>query len=146
MKALAHNRRASFDYDLDQRLIAGLVLAGHEVKSIKSGHASIKGSFIAIKNQEAFLMGSHITPYANAASKDSIDPTRVRKLLLHSRQLSDLQSAKDQGLSIVPTALLLDKRLIKLEIAIGRGKKNYDKREAIKRRDTEREVARSLAR
>lgn len=146
MKQLAANRRAPFDYTLGDHLIAGLVLAGHEVKSAKAGSASLKGSFITIKNGEAYLMAAHITPYAHAHGKSDIDPTRQRKLLLHRRQLDQLQSAKDQGSSIVPIALLLHGRHIKLELATGQGKKRYDKRETIKRRDTDRDINRDLAR
>jgi SsrA-binding protein len=145
MKQLATNRRAGFDYDLGDRLTAGMVLVGHEVKSIKAGQASLKGSFITLKGGEAFLMGSHVTPYAHAEGKADIDPTRQRKLLLHRRQLDDLQAAKDNGSSLVPVALWLDKNRVKLELAIGTGKKRYDKRETIKRRDTDRDIGRDLA-
>jgi SsrA-binding protein len=145
MKVLSKNRRAGFDYDLSEHLIAGLALTGNEVKSMKAGYASLKGSFITLRGQEAYLMGAHVTPYAHAAHKADIDPTRQRKLLLHRRQLSELQQAKDSGHSIVPTALLLDRNFVKLEIAIGRGKKRYDKRETIKQRDTNREIAREVS-
>lgn len=144
MKLLAKNRRATFDYDIREHLIAGISLLGAEVKSIKAGHASLKGSFVALRQGEAFLMGAHITPYSHAMGKLQIDPTRNRKLLLHRRQLDSLVGQKQAGLSVVPTALLQDGRLIKLEIGIGRGKKRYDKRQDIKRRDTARELARDL--
>jgi len=144
MKLLAKNRRATFDYEIGERLVAGVVLLGSEVKSVKAGFASLKGSFIALRDGEAFLFNAHITPYAHAANKTDIDPTRNRKLLLHRRQLDKLVQQKQSGLSVVPTALLLDKNLVKVEIGIGRGKKRYDKRETIKRRDTARELARSI--
>jgi SsrA-binding protein len=146
MKLLAKNRRASFDYDLTERLVAGLVLNGSETKSLKAGSASLKGSFVIIRSGEAFLVNAHVTPYAHAGNKAELDPTRQRKLLLHRRQLDHLVSQKQSGLSIVPTALLQDRRLVKLEIGVGRGRKRYDKREQIKRRDTARDVARSLKR
>lgn len=146
MKVLAKNRRATFDYEITELLVAGLVLSGDEVKSLKAGHGSLKGSFIALKESEAYLAAAHITPYAKASSKASIDPTRHRKLLLHRRQIDQLIGQKQSGLSVVPTALLLAGNLIKIEIGIGRGKKHYDKRETIKRRDTDREVARQLKR
>lgn len=145
MKVLATNRRASFDYALGDRIVAGIMLTGHEVKSAKAGQISLKGSFINLKQTEAFLMGAHITPYTRANDPASIDPTRQRKLLLHRRQLNQLQDAKDHGASIVPTALGLEGRYVKLEIAIAQGKKRYDKREAIKSRDTDRDIARDLA-
>jgi len=144
MKLLAKNKRATFDYELTQRLVAGLSLAGHEVKSIKAGHASLKGSFISLRQNEAYLTNAHITPYQHAAQKDTLDPLRNRKLLLHRRQLDQLVAHKQSGQSIVPTALLLDHNLIKLEIGIGRGKKRYDKREAIKQRDISRDLARQF--
>ena len=143
MKLLAKNKRATFDYELTERLIAGVSLLGAEVKSIKMGHASLKGSFISLRAGEAYLTGAHITPYAHSADKE-IAPTRNRKLLLHRRQLNTLVGQKQSGLSVVPTAFLQDGRLVKLEIGIGRGKKRYDKREAIKRRDTDRELARDV--
>ncbi len=136
MKLLAKNRRAT--------IVAGISLTGAEVKSIKAGFASLKGSFIALRSGEAYLTNAHVTPYAHAASKADTDPTRNRKLLLHRKQLDQLIGQKQSGLSVVPTALLLDHNLVKLELGIGRGKKRYDKRETIKRRDTARELARSL--
>jgi SsrA-binding protein len=146
MKLLAKNRRAHFDYEITEHIIAGLSLTGNEVKSIKAGFASLKGAFISLHEGEAYLTNAHVTPYAHAAHKADINPTRNRKLLLHRRQLDELIAHKQTGLSVVPTALLLGGSLIKLEIGIGRGKKRYDKREAIKRRDTDREVARTLKR
>ncbi len=146
MSVLAKNRRATFDYEITEHLVAGLVLSGAEVKSLKAGHGSLKGSFISLRDNEAFLTNAHITPYARASNKGDIDPTRNRKLLLHRRQIDQLIGSKQSGLSVVPTALLLAGKLIKIEIGIGRGKKRYDKREAIKQRDTNRELARQLKR
>ena len=146
MKVLAKNRRASFDYELTEHLVAGLVLSGDEVKSLKSGFGSLKGSFVSLRDNEAYLTAAHITPYSKASDKAGIDPTRNRKLLLHRRQIDTLIARKQAGLSVVPTALLLAGSLIKIEIGIGRGKKRYDKRETMKRRDTERDIARQLKR
>jgi SsrA-binding protein len=146
MKVLAKNRRASFDYELTEHLVAGLVLTGDEVKSLKSGFGSLKGSFISLRDNEAYLTAAHITPYSKASDKAGIDPTRNRKLLLHRRQIDTLIAHKQAGLSVVPTALLLAGSLIKIEIGVGRGKKRYDKRETMKRRDTERDIARQLKR
>ena len=144
MKLLARNKRANYDYQLDQHLVAGLVLSGGEVKSVKGAHVSLKGAFVALHNNEAWLVGAHISPYAQAAEAD-YNPTRNRKLLLHRRQLEQLIADKQSGKSVVATALLLERNLVKLEIGIGRGKKNYDKRASIKARDTAREVARNVA-
>jgi SsrA-binding protein len=146
MLLLAKNRRATFDYAITERIVAGLALTGDEVKSIKAGSASLKGSFIALIKDEAFLTGAHVTPYAKASRKDLLDPTRHRKLLLHRRQLTALVAHKQSGLSVVPTALVLERGLVKLEIGIGRGKKRYDKRETIKKREVSRELARQIKR
>jgi SsrA-binding protein len=146
MKLLAKNRRATYDYDLTERLVAGVVLSGGEVKSAKSGFASLKGSFVALRGDEAFLQNAHITPYRHAVDKDQQDPLRNRKLLLHRRQIDQLVAAKQSGLSVVPTALLLDRNLVKLELGVGRGRKRYDKREVIKARETGREIARRFVR
>lgn len=146
MKLLAKNRRATFDYDITERVVAGMSLVGSEVKSIKSGFASLKGSFVTLRDGEAYLNNAHVTPYAHASHKDSLDPTRTRKLLLHRKQLDELVKHKQSGLSVVPTALLQEGRLVKIEIGIGRGKKRYDKRETIKQRDISRELSRQLKR
>jgi SsrA-binding protein len=144
MKLLAKNRRATFDYEITDRLVAGLVLSGDEVKSIKAGHASLKGSFVILRDNEAYLSNAHITPYQHAANPDKLDPIRNRKLLLHRRQLDELIEHKQSGESVVATALLLERNFVKLEIGIGRGKKRYDKRQSIKERDTSRDVARGI--
>jgi SsrA-binding protein len=143
MKVLAKNRRATFDYAITERLTAGLVLSGPEVKSTKAGAASLKGSFIVIRDGEAYLTNAHINPY-NHARSEGYEPTRDRKLLLHRKQLDGLIGTKQSGLSIIPTALLQAGPLVKLEVGIGRGKKRYDKRETIKRRDTIRDIARTV--
>ncbi len=146
MKLLAKNKRATYDYELTERLVAGLVLNGDEVKSAKAGHASLKGSFVFLRDSEAYLTNAHITAYANAYNKTGIDPLRNRKLLLHRKQLAHLTAQKQAGFSVVPTALMLERGLLKLEIGIGRGKKQYDKRETIKRRDNDRDLARNVRR
>lgn len=144
MKVIAKNKRATYDYEITERIVAGLSLSGDEVKSIKAGHASLKGSFVSLHNGEAYLTNAQVTPYVHASQRAGIDPTRNRKLLLHRKQLDQLIVQKQSGLSVVPTALLLERRLVKLEIGIGRGKKRYDKREVIKQRDTSRDLARQL--
>jgi SsrA-binding protein len=146
MKVLAKNKRATYDYQLDERLVAGLVLSGDEVKSIKASHISLKGAFIALQNGEAWLVGAHVSPYERSSRTIEASPTRNRKLLLHRRQLEQLVSAKQSGSSVVPTVVGLERNLVKLELGIGHGKKRYDKRAAIKTRDTSRDVARQLSR
>lgn len=143
MKLLAKNRRATFDYAIDDRLMAGLVLSGPEVKSAKLGNVSLKGSFIAIKDGEAWLNNAHFTPYA-AAIAQKPDPIRNRKLLIHRKQLEAIIGSAQSGMRAVPLALLEERGLVKLEVGLGRGKKRYDKRETIKRREQEREAGRQV--
>ncbi len=145
MKIVAKNKRARFDYEIKDTLVAGIVLAGHEVKSVKSGHISLKGSFVSMKAGEAYLTNAHITLYKSAANISSYDPVRSRKLLLHRRQINEILGAvKAQGLSVVPLAIGMERGLIKVELGIGRGKKKFDKREATKRRDILRDVSREI--
>jgi SsrA-binding protein len=144
MKVLDKNRRAAYDYELADRLTAGVVLSGAEVKSIKAGHVSLKGSFITLRDGEAWLNNVHVTPYQEGGQRNAPDPTRPRKLLLHRKQIDELFSHKQGGLSLVPTALLLDKRLVKVELAIAKGKKRFDKRQTIKQRETDRETQRAV--
>lgn len=142
MKIIALNRRAKHDYQLGQRLVAGLVLAGHEVKSIKAGQVSLKGSFIHFVNQEAWLSNAHVRLYSSATNIPAYDPTRPRKLLMKRKELDQLAGSKGaEGMTIVPTAIGLDRGLIKLELAVGRGKKHYDKREAQKKLAMERDAS-----
>lgn len=139
------NKRARFDYELKDSFSAGIVLNGAETRSLRSQHGSLQGAFVQIKDNEAWLMNSLVTPLkTNAAHLPSEIQQRNRKLLLKKRELDQLVEAKQQGFTIVPLRFLTKGRFIKLEIAIGRGKKKYDKREVIKRRDTERDVKRSL--
>ncbi len=145
MKLLAKNKRASYDYEITDKLVAGLVLSGSEVKSAKAGHASLKGSFVHIKDGEAYLTNAHITPYNRAGNQSSLDPTRTRKLLLHRKQLNELIGRHNDGYQIVPMALLEDHALVKLEIGVGRGKKQYDKRAVIKKRESDIEARRALS-
>jgi SsrA-binding protein len=143
MKLLAKNKRATFDYEIAERVMAGISLLGVETKSAKAGQASLKGSFVTARNGELYLMGSHISPYTLASVKD-YDPTRSRKLLLHRREIEKLIQKKQEGFSIIPTAFLLDRNFVKIELGVGRGKKRYDKREAIKKRENDRVMARVL--
>lgn len=139
------NKRARFDYELKDTFVAGVSLIGAETRSIREHHASLQGAFVQLKDGEAWLMNAQIMPLkTNAAQLPSEVQIRSRKLLLKKRELDQLQEAKNQGNTIVPIRLLTKGRFIKLEIAVGRGKKKYDKRQAIKQRDTDRDVARSL--
>jgi SsrA-binding protein len=139
------NKRAFFDYTISQPLIAGISLTGPEVRSIRCAHVSLVGSFVTIKDGEAYLLNAQVMPLkTNAAHLPSEMQIRTRKLLLKKRQLDDLAQAKQQGYTIVPLKILTKGRFIKVEIALAKGKKQYDKREVIKKRDTERDAARAL--
>lgn len=133
------NRRAYTDYSLLERLEAGIHLLGAEVKAVKLGHADITGGHVRITSSEAYLIGSKIYPY-QYARPESYDEGRTRKLLLHKRELMVLKSKTDgQNLTIVPVSLYTRSGFIKLEIAVAKGKKQYEKRDAIKKRDIQRD-------
>ena len=145
MRIIAKNKRARFDYVIKEVYSAGIVLSGHEVKSVKAGHISLKGSFVSVKNSEAYLTNAHITLYSNAANIKGYDPVRSRKLLLHRKELDQIfSSSKTQGLSVVPQAIGVERGLVKVELGVGRGKKRHDKRETIKKRDMLRDADREI--
>lgn len=146
MKTLAQNKKARFDYSIEDTLVAGIELLGPEVKSIKAGQISLKGSFINLRGGEAYLTNAHVNPYAFASSDVAHEPLRSRKLLLKASQLIELQDKKNAGSSIVALSIGLNRNLIKVTIGIGRGKKNYDKRDSIKEREQSRELARKFRR
>ena len=147
MKTVSLNRAASFHYDLLETFEAGIALQGSEVKSIREGRISLKESYAEVKNGEVFLISAHISPY-DPANRFNHDPKRDRKLLLHRREIKRLTGKiKEKGLTLVPTKVLLnDQGRVKVEIALAKGKKIYQKREAIKARDVEREVRAALKR
>jgi SsrA-binding protein len=145
MATLAINKRANFDYEILEKYEAGLVLAGHEVKSIKTGHISLKESFVTIHGRELYLTNAHIPPYKHAGNIDDYDPTRPRKLLLKRSEIKHLIGrVRIQGLTLVPIRMYTKRRYLKLEFGLGKGKKEYDKREKIKKREDERGIRRSL--
>ena len=144
-KLIVSNRRARFDYHLDDRFEAGLVLQGTEVKSLREGKGSLTEAWVKIDaDGEAWLMQAHVPEYA-FGNRNNHDPVRPRKLLLHRRQLDQLQHAvAAKGIALVPTRLYLRGGMIKLEFAIGRGKNVADKRQTEKKRDAAREIERAL--
>lgn len=145
MKIVATNKRARFDYDITRKIIAGLVLAGHEVKSTKNGSLSLKGSFVSFRGSEAWLTNAHISLYKQASGISDYDPTQSRKILLHRRELDELQTAiQSEGMTVIPLAVGVERGLIKVELGIGRGKKRFDKREQIKKRDMLRDAGRDV--
>jgi SsrA-binding protein len=134
------NRRASFDYTLDDELITGIVLTGREARAARDGHVQLKGSFVTIRNNELWLNNSSFSLALNSKTDGSTSvDTSVRKLLASRKQIDELADRKQAGMTIVPLKLLTQGRHIKLVIALGKGKKNYDKRNTIKLRDQERE-------
>lgn len=144
MKLLANNKKAYHDYFIEEKYEAGLSLLGSEVKSIKKGKVSIKESFISDKKGEMFIYGMHVTPYSQAYDKD-IDPTRTRRLLLHKKEINKLIGKKTQaGYTVVPLKIYERDGLVKLELALAKGKKQYDKRESIKAKDDKRKMDRAL--
>ncbi|MFH1509417.1 MAG: SsrA-binding protein SmpB [bacterium] len=152
MKILAKNRRAKFDYHLKEFFEAGIVLTGQETKSTKGGNISLKGSYVTLHPvkgkpgyMEAFLLNAHISPYKHAGELPDYDPVRTRKLLLKKAEIRKLIGKKQaEGLTIVPTKVYTKRRKIKVEIALARGKKQYDKREGIKQRQDDRAAEREL--
>jgi SsrA-binding protein len=141
MPIYAINKRAKFDYELGDHYEAGMVLHGHEVKSVKTGHVSLKGAFVTFKKAEAYLTNAFIPPYKFAGEITNYDPVRPRKLLLKKKELSYLLGKRQaEGLTLVPLTIKSKHGLIKLEFAIGKGRKKYDKREVIKKRDIDRRI------
>lgn len=142
---IALNKRARFDFAIEQRFEAGLVLEGWEVKSLRAGRVQLKESYVMIKDAEAWLFGAHISPLPTVSKHVSPDPRRNRKLLLHGGELDKLiGSVERRGYALVPLAMYWKKGLAKLEIGLGKGKKAHDKRETEKARDWQREKARVL--
>src|SRR5271170_2143332 len=141
---VASNRYASYRYNLSDRLEAGMVLFGTEVKSLRTTGAALKDGFASIRDGELWLHNVHIPPYGPAA-RDNHDPDRTRKLLVHRREIDRLEvRINERGFTLVPTRMYFSGANAKVEIALARGKDLYDKRETIRKRDTEREVQRAL--
>ncbi|MFO3718124.1 SsrA-binding protein SmpB [Anaerococcus sp. ENR1011] len=144
MKQLANNKKAFHDYFIEKKYEAGIELKGSEVKSIKQGKVSIKESFIGDRHGEMFIYGMHVTPFKEAYDQ-SIDPTRTRKLLLHKKEIDTLIGKKTQdGYTIIPISVYEKNGLVKIQLALAKGKKQYDKRETIKRREADRRIDRAL--
>lgn len=143
--SLISNKKAYFDYEILQKYEAGIELLGFEVKSLKGGQGSLLGAYIAVRGGEAFVVNMQIPPYQPANTPTNYDPLRTRRLLLTKKEISQLLGEEGQkGLTIVPLSVYNKGRKLKVEIAVVRGKKKYDKRQAIKKRDSDREIRRSL--
>jgi SsrA-binding protein len=145
MATLANNRKAFHTYSIGDSLEAGLVLEGAEVKSIKAGQVSLNGAYVSIKNGEAFLKNAFVAKYKNAPEKEGYNEYKDRKLLLHKDQIMKLtHRLNEKGIAIVPIEIYTSKKRIKIRIAIGKGKKQFDKRESIKKKETKRKIDRTL--
>lgn len=137
------NRRARFDYELGDSLVVGLELTGAEVKSLRLGHGSLRGAYVTVKNSELYLLNGTING-TNGVRIDAQDQIRTRRLLAKRREIDALITAKTQGRTIVPLELLTRGRFIKLRIAIGKGRRQYDKRQVLKKRAESRDISRAL--
>ncbi len=147
MKIIAKNKKAFFNYEILGSYEAGISLLGSEVKSIREGKISLKESYAEIKGREVFLVNCHISPY-EAANRFNHEPTRERKLLLHRQEIKRLTGKiKEKGLTLIPTKVMInDKGKVKVEVSLAKGKRIYQKREAIKEKDREREMRAELKR
>lgn len=144
MTDFARNRKAFHDFHIEETYEAGLTLTGPEVKSVRAGRANLKESYARIRDGEAFLIGSHISPYANAAHTDQ-HPTRDRKLLLHRKEIDRLVGkSQEDGKTLIPLKLYSKNGVIKLEIAVASRKKEYDKRREIAKKTADREMQRAM--
>src|SRR5258708_39798858 len=143
-KIVTTNRKAHYDYSIEQTLEAGMVLMGSEIKSIRANHVNLKDGYVVERNGELWLMNVHISPY-DQASIFGHDPMRPRKLLLHHKEIARLVTGmRERGYTIIPTMLYLKKGRAKVEIALAKGKKQYDKRADLAKKEGEREIARAL--
>jgi SsrA-binding protein len=141
-KDIARNKKAFFEYALFDRIEAGVELKGPEVKSIRQGKVALSDSFVRIDNRQAYVYGMHISPYKQSGPY-APDPKRVRRLLLHSRQINLLSVfASQKGYTLIPLRVYLKKGFVKIEIAVAKGKRLFDKREKLRRRTIDREIRR----
>ncbi len=143
--SIVDNKKAFHDYFIEDRYEAGLVLEGWEVKAIRAGRAQIKEAYVVLRHGEVFLIGAHISPLTQASTHNKHDPVRTRKLLLHTSEISKLIGKVERaGYALVPLDLHYSKGRVKLAVGLGKGKKQYDKRESEKQRDWEREKSRLM--
>lgn len=142
IKVIVDNRKAKFEYTLSDSFEAGIELVGSEVKSLRAGRANLQEAYVKLDKGQAWLMGCHISPYAEA-NRNNHDPVRPRRLLLHAQEIDKIAKAVEQkGMTAVPRRLYFKGSWVKVEVALGKGKKLHDKRESIKNRDVQRDLAR----
>lgn len=143
VKIVTENRKARHDYFIEETYEAGIALKGTEVKSLRAGRANLKDSYAQVENGEMYLLNMHISPYEQG-NRFNVDPVRARKLLLHKGEIIRLYGkVKQQGLTLIPLKVYFKKGRVKVELALAKGKKTYDKREAMAERDAKREMERS---
>ena len=144
IKIICNNRKARYDYAIEETLEAGLVLQGSEVKSLRAGKANLKDSYADIRHEEIYLVGTHISPYDPASHRNHV-PERDRKLLLHRREIGRLiGKVKERGFALIPLKMYFKGGKAKVEIALAKGKRSYDKRDTLKRKEAEREMDRAM--
>jgi len=144
IKIICNNRKAWHDYAIEETLEAGLVLWGSEVKSLRAGKANLKDSYADVRGEEVFLVGTHISPY-NPAGQSNHHPERDRKLLLHRKEIGKLiGKVNERGLTLIPLKMYFKQGKAKVELALAKGKRQYDKRETLKRKEAQREMARAI--
>lgn len=144
MKIISQNKKAFHDYFIEETLEAGIMLVGTEVKSLRDGKANLKDSYVIVKGSEVFLLNCHISPYTHGNIMNH-EPLRTRKLLIHKKEISRLQGKVAQkGYSIIPLKLYFKNSLVKVEIGLAKGKKTYEKRETIKKKEADREIRRAM--
>ncbi len=144
MKIVTQNRKAYHDYSIEETIEAGIVLLGTEVKSLREGKANLKDSYVLIKDGEVLLLNCHISPYSHGNIMNH-DPVRTRKLLLHKKEIARIQGkALQKGYSLIPLKIYFKDSRAKVEIGLARGKKMYEKRESIKKREADREIERAM--
>jgi len=144
-RPVATNRKASFEYTLERTFQAGIVLQGSEIKSVRARNLSIGDGYVQEQDGELWLVGVHISPYERSNSYTQFDPVRPRKLLLHRKEINQILSRiKEKGYTLIPTKAYIERGRAKVEVALAKGKKQYDKRETIQKRDAERAIRRAI--
>ncbi len=145
MNIYSENKKATYDYEILEKYEAGLVLIGQEVKSIRGGHINLSGSYVIIRNQEPYLIGAKVPAYQPKNAPPDYNPERLRKLLLNKKEIDYLAGrVNERGFSLIPLKVYQQNGRIKLEFGLAKGKKNFDKKEKIKKRDVERDIKRVL--
>lgn len=144
-KVICQNKKAFHEYHIVETIEAGIVLSGNEVKSLRQGKANLKDSYARIKDEEVFLINTHISPYTQADGFTAPDPTRTRKLLLHKREIRKLiGKTREKGFTLIPTKMYFKDGKVKVQVGLAKGKTLYDKRDTLKKKDLDREMARAV--